>query len=333
MKEGLYDKLQRIEQEVNRLCLQKRLSIEAEYMKRIKCKKSLRCFLKVSTERGLFFRLDSRVINDYKNGGELKFSDVVKRFCVVFDSDLVPTIDTYMAESSEFDTAMACSAIEVEEDFHEWAKGDEEVAAFEVRSRRTPGNVKLIFELENPREIYRLSPGLSKLLMKCTETKPNLITGIWKYSHRNGLIFPGSDLITSNAELKKLLGADEFRLADLSHLVLPHLCPLDYLVVDVPIIDGYSEIFDVPFEWDDLYQHPSIFTSEIHAMEKKIVLLRQLRDRCKERKKTLTEFHRNPHEFINRWMCTDSSDACYRSSLYHDKDVQQSVFDLLKKLG
>src|SRR5690349_9909693 len=97
----LYDRLQIIEDEIDKLCLQKKLSIEAEHLKRIKCKKSLRCYIKVSMKDGIFIRLDSRVINDYKNGGEMKFSDAVKRFCVVFDSNLIPTLDIYSESSND----------------------------------------------------------------------------------------------------------------------------------------------------------------------------------------------------------------------------------------
>ncbi|CAD25308.1 hypothetical protein [Encephalitozoon cuniculi GB-M1] len=344
----LYDRLQSIEKEIDRLCLGRKLNIEAEYLKRIKCKKFLRCYVRVGMKRGVFIRLDSRVINDYKNGGEMKFSDVVKRLCIVFDSNLPSTTDIHAKLSSEtggrdgateeiprddWGRSDSMHAKDVSmEDFFEWTKHSGDTEALEVSSDRTPSNIKLIFDLENPREIFRLSTKLGNLLMRYTDTKPNVVTHLWRYVNKNGLMSIDSDVVECNPLLKDILGVDRFSFPELPGLVVPHLCPLDYLVVDIPPIDGHTEIFDIPFEWDDLYQCPTLYTKRIHALDRKVESLKQLLKRCEERENVLNEFEKDPVAFINRWICIDMSDACHRASLFRNKDVQEKVFELLKKL-
>ncbi|AFM98163.1 SWIB domain-containing protein [Encephalitozoon hellem ATCC 50504] len=346
----LYDRLQSIEEEIDRLCLERKLNMEAEYLKRIKCKKSLRCYVKVSIKKGTFIRLDSRVINDYKNGGELKFSDVVKKFCIIFDSNLTPTVETHFGackasdehgesveapEMSNGDGSLPksiCNGGMSMEGFFEWTKCRGDTEAFEVNSSKTPKNIKLLFDLENPREIFKLSTQLSNLLMKYTDTKPNVITHLWRYVNRNGLMSIDSDVVECDPQLKDILGVERFTFPEIPNLIVPHLWPLDYLVVDVPPIDGYTEIFDIPFEWDDLYQCPALYSKRVHALDRKVESLKQLLKRCEERESILDEFGKDPTAFINKWICIDMSDICHRTSLFRNKDVQEKVFELLKKL-
>ncbi|ADM11407.1 uncharacterized protein Eint_041180 [Encephalitozoon intestinalis ATCC 50506] len=345
----LYDKLQNIEAEIDRLCLEKKLNMEAEYLKRIKCKKSLRCYVKVAMKKGIFIRLDSRVINDYKNGGQMKFSDVVKRFCVIFDSSIPTTADIHFGPSSGSDESdrgmeedmtgdqegqlgqMKCKNMSME-NFFEWTKCNGDAEAFEVNSDKSPKTIRLMFDLENPREIFRLSPKLSNILGRYTDTKPNVITHLWRYINKSGLMSIDSDIVECNPLLKDILGVDRFSFPELPGLVAPHLCALDYLIVDIPPVDEYTEIFDIPFEWDDLHQYPTLYTKKIHALDRKIESLRQLLKRCEERERVLNEFERDPTAFINRWICIDMNDACHRTPLFCNKDVQERVFELLKRL-
>lgn len=334
----LYDKLKAIEEEVDELCLKKKLGIEAEYLKRIKCKKAVRCYVSVFLANGVFLRLDSRVINDYRSGAEMKFSDVVKRFCVVFDSDLVSTSDAYCSppktqgDSVSSEAELQSNAGVDPVDFFEWTKSDGGTEAFEVRSEKKPKNIKLVFDLENPREIFRLSPALRDLFMKCTDTKPGVLTCLWRYVNRNGLASTDSDVVVCDSTLREIFGVDSFTFAELPDIVVPHLCPLEYLVVDIPSIDGYTEIFDIPFEWDDLYQHPSIYSPKIYGLERKIESLEHLLLRCKEREGTLRGFHEDPQGFINRWLCIDSGEPCHRTPFFCDVNVQKNVFELLRRL-
>lgn len=339
---GLHDRLKAIEEEIDRLCLQKRLSIEAEYLKRIKSKKALRCYVKVSVRNGVFVRLDSRVINDYKNGGEMRFPDVVKRFCVVFDSNLTPTLDIHYRGGGDGDTTVDNRESGAEGDesnggmdaegFFEWTSGNGDPEAFEVKRDKVPRNIRLVLDFKNPREVFKLAPKLRNLLMKYTETKPNVLTHIWRYSNKNGLASTDPETVRCDAALRDVLGVDVFTFAELPELIVPHLCPLDYLVVDIPPVDGHTEIFDVPFEWDDLYQYPSMYSTRVYALDKKIESLGCLLKRCREKEKTLDEFRRDPLGFINRWICVESNDPCYKTPFFCHRDVQEGVFRLLERL-
>lgn len=327
----MLQKLQTIEDEIDRLCLHKRLGIEADYLKRIKCRKTLRCYVKLDVKRGCFLRLDSRVINDYKSGGEMRFSDAVRRFCVVFNSNLPSTAEIHDQGTDESNRCSTPQRIDPDNLF-EWMADHGDTEAFEVKSSRTPNNIRLVFDLENPRQIYRLAPRLRSLLMRWTETRPNVLTHLWRYANKNGLASMDTDAVRCDEALKEAFGVDSFTFAELPGLVVPHLCPLDPLVVDIPVIDGYSEIFDIPFEWDDLYQYPSIYPPRIYALEKKIESLKQMLERCREKEKALAEFSSSPLAFINRWICIDSTETCHRSSFFCDRNVQESILELLQKM-
>jgi len=343
MNDSIDEKLRSIEKEVDRMCLQRKLSIEAEYLKRIKCRKVLRCYVKIEMKNGLFIRMDSRVINDYKSGGEMKFSDVVKRFCVVLNSDLRSTSEMHIEQFEkgnstedvqhgvEQDAKHVSRNVDVN-DFFEWAKGKEDIEAFEVSTKKTPEIIRLVFELENPRGIWRLSPKLSMLLMKYTDTKPNVITHLWRYVNKNGLMKTGSDFVKCNQSLKEILGVDEFALSELPDMIVPHLLPLDFLTVSAPAQDGYANIFDIPFEWDDLYQHPVLYSKRIHAVDRKIESLRQVLKKCEERERTLDEFAKDPVCFINKWLCIQMNEQCHRTLFFRNEEVQKRIFELLKRL-
>ncbi|KAM0672013.1 SWIB domain-containing protein [Ordospora colligata] len=343
MSDGVDEKLRRIEKEVDKMCLQRKLSIEAEYLKRIKCRKTLRCYVKVEVNNGMFIRMDSRVINDYKSGGEMKFSDVVKRFCVVLNNNIRSTSELYTEQFEtdginediqhdvKHDTSHVSKNMDVN-DFFEWAKGKEDIEAFEVSTKKEPESIRLIFELENPRDIWRLSPKLSKLLMRYTDTKPNVITHLWRYVNKNGLMKTGSDLVKCDGSLKEILGVDEFVLTELTDMIVPHLLPLDFLTVNVPVQHGYTNIFDIPFEWDDLYQHPVLYSKRIHAVDRKIESLRQILKKCEEREKVLNEFAKDPVHFINKWLCIQMNEQCHRTLFFRNEEVQKGIFELLKRL-
>ncbi|KAM0678423.1 hypothetical protein BDAP_001139 [Binucleata daphniae] len=83
-----YKELKQIENDIDSLVLQKHLQIEEEHNTRLFCIKRLRFFLKVCAQNdNLLLRLDGQVINDYKNNTNMCTSELIKRLCVVIETN------------------------------------------------------------------------------------------------------------------------------------------------------------------------------------------------------------------------------------------------------
>ncbi|EOB11638.1 SWI/SNF complex component SNF12 [Nosema bombycis CQ1] len=339
-----FNKLKKIDSKLDKLCIEKRLHTEAEHLKRIKCTKTLRLFIKSTISNSVFIRIDSRVINDFKNHEVMKITDLIKRMCVIFNSDLESTLDYYnkilnnkVDEQVENDDKIKPSS-NLSVEIFEWNKTDNEsINSFELRSNNyhinNPlNNIKILIEFENKRNLYKLSRVLREIINKFTDSKPNAITALWKYIHKNGLIKPGEIEIKADDKLKKLVNKDKFLFTDIPEIITDHLCPIDNLVIDIPTDSFYKEIFDIPIEVDDLYHLPRVHSKEVYNYEKKIEMLIEFKKRLKDKKDILSKFSNNPIEFINRWICLDSTDYYTKTQFVLNKSVQDLLYEMIEKL-
>ncbi|EOB14256.1 SWI/SNF-related matrix-associated actin-dependent regulator of chromatin subfamily D member 1, partial [Nosema bombycis CQ1] len=291
-----FNKLKKIDSKLDKLCIEKRLHTEAEHLKRIKCTKTLRLFIKSTISNSIFIRIDSRVINDFKNHEVMKITDLIKRMCVIFNSDLESTLDYYnkilnnkVDEQVENDDKIKPSS-NLSVEIFEWNKTDNEsINSFELRT-------------------------------------------LWKYIHKNGLIKPGEIEIKADDKLKKLVNKDKFLFTDIPEIITDHLCPIDNLVIDIPTDSFYKEIFDIPIEVDDLYHLPRVHSKEVYNYEKKIEMLIEFKKRLKDKKDILSKFSNNPIEFINRWICLDSTDYYTKTQFVLNKSVQDLLYEMIEKL-
>lgn len=161
-----YEKLKEVENRINELCLLRQLKTEAEHRKRIKCIKTLRLYIKIHSDKdGTFIRIDSRVMNDFKNNTNAKMGDLI---------DNLMLLVKYSSSS--------------EPEIYEWTNQLDKSESFEMRLPSSYESIKLIVTLSNKREIYKLSNSLSSLLSIFTSTKPNLLGTLYTYIMRNNLM-------------------------------------------------------------------------------------------------------------------------------------------------
>ncbi|KAF9764084.1 SWI/SNF and RSC complexes subunit ssr3 [Nosema granulosis] len=326
----MFENLKKVESKIDSLCLSKRLHTEAEHLKRIKCVKTLRLYVKSSIEEETFIRIDTRVINDFKNQEEKQTEDLIKRLCVVFNSDLEPSIDYYRRISGE-DVPYEDTSLE-DTEVHEWNNTEDGYTAFELRSKTRPKNIRILIEFENRRDVYKLSPCLQEITEKYTDTKPNVITNIWKYIHKNALIKPGETEVVSDEKLRMLSGREKFEFTELPEIIINHLCPIDFLVIDIPTLNSFKDIFDVPIEVDDLFHLPRIHSKDVYAYEKKIEMMQEFKKRLEEKRDVLVKFGENPMDFINRWICLEATDYHSKTHFLLDANVQEMLYELIKQL-
>lgn len=318
-----YENLKKVENKINELCLSKRLKIEAEHLKRIKCYKTLRLFINMNVDSsGLYFRINSRVINDFKNLEKMVLSDLVDKFYVVFKNKKINEEGSAILESNTNKGEG--------DDIKEWVNQGDKVDSFELRYHKNCTDIKLILVINNDRDIMKLSQPFSTLFSVLTCTKPNLIGRLYKYIVKNSL-FEKDSLVKCNKELKDIFGLDSFYFTDLPDLIDNHLLPLDNIEIDIPCkINQSSYCFDIPIELDDLFQHPKVHYKDVYLLERKIDTINEIKKNLISRKKILQDFCDNPIGFINKWICIDLEEFSNKTSVFRNDKVQEIMYELLK---
>ncbi|KAF7684557.1 SWI/SNF complex component SNF12 like protein [Astathelohania contejeani] len=345
--ESIYEELKKIENYVDQAALKKRLMIEESHGQRIKCVKRLRVFINVNIQNNIFYlRVHGKVINDFKNFVEMQTSDLLKRFYVQTNFNKttnitgdeipvteVPPCDETMPAANNINGTLI-------DNFYEWNKSEgypTKVDSFELICPEIPHNLRLFFEFENSRDIYKLTPGLSKLLNKTTDTKTRVIVDLWKYIKIHRLL-DGSGIVKCDETLKEIFGLESFDMEELSMILNAYLVPLDILEIEVPVTDKYSRIFDVRLELDDLVDFPLLYQNKnIGILENKINELQAIIKQIKERKETLRKFSENPDKFMRDWVNKQSKDLklieerfCGDEGFFCEPLVQETVFQMLQ---
>ncbi|ELA42150.1 uncharacterized protein VICG_00793 [Vittaforma corneae ATCC 50505] len=340
----LNEKLEELSTRLDEIALQKRLEIEAEHLKRISCTKLVRLFGSFS---GSSFIINTRVLNDV--GGEDKTSlwDLVKRVCVCFNTDF-DSIEKDMDENTSNAPSLSSSDSLVQ--IFEWTK-DSNTCGFVVPINESCKRLQVLIKLRNQRNIYRLSPALSCLFNKLTDTRYNIIKDIYKYVNTYKL----NDYATSNVfcdeNLENVFNIKNFNFNNIQSILEPHLQPIFYCVIDVDIeslkksnagtsageemsdnnVTMCDNIWDVEVETDDLTQMPVLFPKNVQLLEKKIEDLKTLIKKTSDRIEVLKEFSLDPAQYINRKIALGSESIGTKTAFYDDLNVQAALFELIKK--
>lgn len=335
----LNERLDSINQKLDEIALQKRLEIEAEHLKRITCCKIVRLFC---TYGGSSFGINTRVLTDVGGEDKTPLWDIVKRVCVGVNTKFVSAereAEGNVTEEEEHSKAPI--------QLFEWTK-ESNSTGFVVAINETCKTIQILVKLANQRDVYRLSPRLSRFLGKFTDTRYNVIKDIYKYVNTHKL----NDYATSNVKcdekLEDVFEVQSFNFAGIQSLLEPHLQPIFYCVIDVDTemvkkgfsasVEGTKEnintsdsIWDIEVETDDLAQMPILFPKYVQQLEKKIDEIRILKRKAKERIDLLTEFNYDPAQFINKKMALGSECIGTKTVFYDDLNVQSALFELIKK--
>ncbi|EEQ81635.1 hypothetical protein NCER_101863 [Vairimorpha ceranae BRL01] len=346
-----FENLKKIENKINELCLLKKLQVEAEHRKRIKCVKTLRLFINTNViKEKIFIRIDSRVINDFKNSEIMKFSDLIER-TYIFTEEIIPTDATtenislsnqtgkkYDSEDSGYisqckqpgssfvQEGTFCKNVDV----YEWINQDSFIESFELRCPSSKININLVLVLKNTRNIYKLSLSLASLLSVASSTKPNLVGLLYKYVARNSLL-DKNNVVKCDEALKNVFLIDSFVFTELPELLEEHLFPIDNIEFNFICNDENKfHCIDIPLEVDDLYQQPKIYDKGVYALERKIDSVSKIKTNLEKRSTIIKEFIESPINFINKWICLELEDFSNKTNVFRDDTVQEIMYDLLK---
>lgn len=340
----LNEKLEGLNAKLDEVALQKRLEIEAEHLKRISCTKFIRLFGSFS---GSSFIINTRILNDVGSEDKTAFWDLVKRVCVCFNTEF-DSIEKELDENTSSTPPFSNSNSPVQ--IFEWTK-DSNACGFIVPVNETCKKLQILVKLANHRNVYRLSPALSRLFSKLTDTKYNIIKDIYKYVNTYKLNDYATSNVTCNEELESVFGVKIFNFNNILPILEPHLQPIFYCVIDVDVeslrksstgnnagertgdgnVTMCDNIWDIEVEADDLTQMPILFPKNVQLLEKKIEDLKTLIRKTSDRIEILKEFSSDPAQYINRRMALGSESIGTKTAFYDDLNVQTALFELIKK--
>ncbi|TBT97997.1 putative SWIB/MDM2 domain-containing transcription activation complex protein [Hamiltosporidium magnivora] len=343
---NLYNHLKKMEKLMDNAALKRKLMIEDSHCSRLKCIKTLRIFISISLNPFLL-KIEGRVINDYKNNVTVKTSALLKRIYVEFNNTEQKSED--IAEVMVYDNKdILCPPISeipidhIKEDIidsFEWIRSDKHIDGFELKTGKTPNSIQISFQFDNSINKYKVSQNLAEVINRHTDSKSEIILETWKYIRLNRLIgSKGKDIVVCDDKLKKCFDCDTFDICQLSMYVDRCLIPLDYLTIDVPVTNGYTRVFDVRMECDDLVDFPIIYTNKtILALDRKINDILELIKKTEERKELLEKFAQNPKKFIDEWIVLQSKDLNviednpdFQTDFFYQPIVQETIYSLLQ---
>lgn len=322
----LNKKLEKINEHIDRIALNKRLSIEAEHLKRIKCIKTLRLFVNPDRDS---IRIYTRVIGDTVNNESVELWDLVRRVVVGFNTKF----------TSLYDLDESCDSpanIQENEDFgfeeinsiFEWTK-DSKSEAFIAYKPENVKNAQILVKFTNKRQLLKLNQKLRKILNKYSDTKPNIIKDFYRYVNNNKLNDYTTATVKCDQNLLELFGVESFNFNDISEMIDPFTEPLGYCAVNIDLNE--PQIWDISMEYDDLSQMPHLYPKNVLEIEKKIEATRACSKKITDKINELEDFINDPVFFVNRKIALESDGIGVQTAFYENLDVQTAVFELLKK--
>lgn len=174
---------------------------------------------------------------------------------------------------------------------------------------------------------YKVGPGLSALTTLKLATKPHIVMEVWNYVKQRRLQDENDKrLIKCDERLTQLFGTAQIHFSQLPELINLHLSRPDPIVIEYTIrvdkqFNQSPEAYDMDVELDSVVRQKMMNVvaatqqqKDIMALDDKIVQCVQSINNSKIKRDFLTQFSRNPIEFINKWITSQARDLevkCY----------------------
>ncbi|CAO3630561.1 unnamed protein product [Mucor hiemalis] len=202
-------------------------------------------------------------------------------------------------------------------------------------------NARIILVPNYIPEKYKVGPGLSDLITVKLATKPNIITEMWNYIKQNQLQDEHDKrIIKCDDKLSQLFSVPQFQFSELPNLIDHHLSQPDPIVLQYTIrvdkqFNPGPKAYDMDVELDSVVRQKMMNVvaatqtqKDILGLDDKIVQCVQSINNSKIKRDFLTQFSRNPIEFINKWINSQAKDleAILGETKVNLEDVRQTDF-------
>nr|XP_006824916.1 PREDICTED: SWI/SNF-related matrix-associated actin-dependent regulator of chromatin subfamily D member 1-like [Saccoglossus kowalevskii] len=316
-----YMDLLAFERKLDSTIMRKRLDIQEALKRPMKQKRKLRVFIShtfypgkpdAEEDEGNIpsweLRVEGRLLDDpnapkYDVKTKRKFSSFFKSLVIELDKDLYGP-DNHLVEWHRTSTTT-------------------ETDGFQVKR---PGNenVKctLLLLLDHQPPQYKLDSRLARLLGVHTQTRPVIINALWQYIKTHKLQDTNErEFINNDRYFQQIFECHRMKFSEIPQRLHPLLHPPDPIVINhVITIEGGTDqrrtaCYDIDVEVDDTLkeQMKSFLLSttsqqEIAALDNKIHETVETINQLKNQREFMLCFARDPQEFINEWLMSQSKD-------------------------
>lgn len=196
-----------------------------------------------------------------------------------------------------------------------------ETDGFQVR-RTGDSSVKctILLQLEHQPRHYKLDKRLAKILNKNSDTRPAIIVAIWQYIKNKSLQdAKDREYINNDKHLKNIFECKRMKFSEIPSKLNCLLSPPDPIVINHTIVRGIGEtqrsIYELDVEVEDntkdstsSYTMSTATTQELQQLDEKICDTLEAIKLTRNTYDLFSSFAKDPHQFTNRWLASQSSD-------------------------
>ncbi|PAV85927.1 hypothetical protein WR25_00946 [Diploscapter pachys] len=186
---------------------------------------------------------------------------------------------------------------------------------------------------------FKLHPRLAKVLGIAAETRPKIIEALWQYIKTHKLQDPNDrDTIVNDVFLEQCFGTKKMRFMEIPQRLHQLLTQPDPLVLHHIIqhneggAEKNTECYDIDVEVEDpLKQHMAAFVhsqqsaQEIANLDQKIYDIVEQINEWKIRRDFYARFADSPHDFIEKWLMSQSADLKTMTESNGDTETDRKV--------
>lgn len=205
-----------------------------------------------------------------------------------------------------------------------------------------PVKAKIMLQLKEYPDKFKLVPPLSNILGVSEESNPGVVVSLWQYIRFHKLQDADDKrLIKCDQALRDLFQRDTVTFPQLVELLGPKLLPRDPIVINYTIevdrdIRNRDVVFDVPIQVDDARRHSLLrMLSSWHAdagtlrhLDDAIVQDVQALNLLADQQNFYKELSNDPCNFLERWVASQARDlkVIYSDRAFNEESVRHSSF-------
>lgn len=342
----LYTELCELEKNLDAAIMRKRLDVQEALGKPTKVRRTLRIFVSNTAA-------DQNTEIDELNNFEVNTENAPSWTLKIEGRLLDPLIPTKKAQPiQKFTSFFKSIIVELDRDpemfpegniieWHKQASANDTDGVEIKRKGDVNVNARIILVPNYIPDKYKVGPGLSDLISLKLATKPHIITEMWNYIKQNQLQDEKDKrLIKCNDKLSELFNVSQFQFNELPELIDNHLSQPDPIVLEYTIrvdkqFNQGTKAYDMDVELDSVVRQKMMNVvaatqtqKDILGLDDKIVQCVQSINNSKIKRDFLTQFSRNPIEFINKWINSQAKDleAILGETKVNLEDVRQTDF-------
>lgn len=370
----LYRNLQEVERKIDATLHRKKLDLQDIMARNMRTRETMRIFISnsvndqpwqvmasgleeggpatfdfdASTSNPSFnLRIEGRLVDDKESLDSSKrrsFSSYFTSIIVEFENLSDPTEGT-IAEWHEITDIREKQATIAQQ---QQAKLEFDVLDVRRKGDR-PVNAKILLQVKEYPNKFKLSPQLSKVIAIDEETKAGVVFALWQYIKFHRLQdIEDKRLIRCDAALRQVFACDSFTFPQIVGIIQPHLLPRAPIIIDYKIqVDKENNVGSFVYDIEIEKDHPmkeemaellggwNDNHAEIQTLDDQISQTIQAMNANRLKYQFMEAMAKNPVDTITQWLDSQASDLrlIMSDKGFNEEEVRRSDFYTDEVLG